>query len=472
MTIHNVPHPEERAPWDPRPKGRLTAVRGDCGSRIVTLFETEAAQLAQDEEHGAAQALTTWSTDVTAPRWDLLMTSLTLGRSLPAVLVIAAVCLFGIPAVAQTTQPAFPAFLQSLWPEAQARGVSRATFDAGLAGLTLDTSLGGQGPRQPEFLRPMKGYVADAASAGRVARGQAMAQRYADALAQEEARTGVPSSIVLAIWGVETDYGASPGKRDVLRSLASLACYRQTDSSFRDEVVAALVMLQRGVSRSALVGSWAGAMGHPQFTPSAYLASAVSLSGGVPDIWNSVPDSLVSIANLLKKAGWRAGQGWGGEVKVPRDFGHAAIRQPMESFLRQGFVASAGSPLPTTGEAMLFYPVGADGPAFLLGENFFVLKAYNFSDSYAMAVAVLADRIAGREPLRTPWLDEAAPLNTAERSRLQTLLREAGVYKGEVDGRFGPVTRDAVHAWQRRAGIAPADGHPSRAVLTRLEAMR
>jgi lytic murein transglycosylase len=376
------------------------------------------------------------------------------------------------PARAQSSRPAFPDFLQSLWPQAQARGVSRATFDKALSGLTLDSSLGGQGPQQPEFLRPMKGYVADAASAGRVARGRAMALRFADALAQEEARTGVPGSIVLAIWGVETDYGASPGKRDVLRSLASLAYYRQDDSSFKDDLVAGLVMLERGVSRSALVGSWAGAMGHPQFTPSAYLASAVSLSGGVPDIWNSIPDSLASIGNLLKQAGWRAGQGWGGEVRAPQDFGHAAIRQPMATFLRQGFVASAGSPLPTAGDAMLFYPVGAGGPAFLLGENFFVLKAYNFSDSYAMAVAVLADRIAGREPLRTPWPDEPSPLNAAERARLQTLLREAGVYNGEVDGRFGPVTRDAVHAWQRRAGVAPADGHPSRAVLTRLEAGR
>jgi lytic murein transglycosylase len=367
--------------------------------------------------------------------------------------------------------PSFGAFMPTLWPRAQAQGVGRDIFDAALAGLTPDPALLGPGPRQAEFLRPMKAYVAEAASAGRVSRGRAALARYASVLSPLEARFGVPSSMIVALWGLESDYGASMGRKDVVRSLATLAYARGEDAPFRDEFVFALMMLQQGdATRDGLVGSWAGAMGHPQFMPSAYLRYAIPASGqGHADIWTSVPDSLASIANFLRQSGWRPGEPWGLQVIVPAGYDHAALRLPMRRFAQLGFRGPDGATPKGDGEGMLFYPVGAGGPAFLLGPNFFVLKAYNFSDNYAMAGSVLADRIAGREPVAGAWPDEARPLNTAERSRIQRRLQTAGTYQGVVDGRFGPVTRDAVHAWQRQAGISPADGHPSRAVLERLD---
>jgi membrane-bound lytic murein transglycosylase B len=368
-------------------------------------------------------------------------------------------------------QDEFRAFLETLWPAAQARGVTRATFDAAVAGLSPDPAVSTSGPRQSEFLRPMKAYVADAAGSGRVARGRAASARWSRDLASAEAASLVPAEILLAIWGLETDFGAATGKKDVLRSLATLAFVRGAGSVFADEFAAALLLLERGVvSRERLVGSWAGAMGHPQFMPSAYWRYAVSADGrGPADIWSSVPDSLASIARFLRASGWQPHETWGAQVAVPAGFGFEAIRQPAADFARQGIRPLDGRPLVAGGEAMLFHPVGVGGPAFLLCRNFFVLKAYNFSDNYAMAGAVLADRIAGREPLRGPWPDEAAPLDTAERARLQERLKRAGIYAGDVDGRFGPVTRDAVHLWQRRSGIAPADGTPSRRVLQRLD---
>ncbi|MFO1151486.1 MAG: lytic murein transglycosylase [Alsobacter sp.] len=370
-----------------------------------------------------------------------------------------------------STAPNFAAFLPSLWPRAQAQGVGRGVFEAAIAGLAADPGLLGPGPRQSEFLRPMKAYVAEAASAGRVGRGRAAMARHAAVLGPVEARSGVPASMVVALWGLESDYGAAMGRKDVVRSLATLAYARGEDAPFADEFAFALLMLQRGdVSREGLVGSWAGAMGHPQFMPSAYLRYAVPASGqGHADIWTSVPDSLASIASFLQQSGWQRGEPWGMQVVVPAGYDHAALRLPMRRFAQLGFRGLDGATPAGGGEGMLFYPVGAGGPAFLLGPNFFVLKAYNFSDNYAMAGSVLADRIAGREPVSGSWPDEAKPLDAAERRRIQSRLKEAGVYQGTVDGRFGPVTRDAVHAWQRQAGVAPADGHPSRAVLDRLD---
>jgi len=376
------------------------------------------------------------------------------------------------PAGAASPQaPGFATFMPTLWPRAQAQGVSRGVFEAALAGLAPDPALLGAGPRQSEFLRPMKAYVAEAASPGRVGRGREALARYASVLGPIETRYGVPASMAVALWGLESDYGASMGRKDVVRSLATLAYARGEDAPFRDEFVAALVMLQQGdAGREGLVGSWAGAMGHPQFMPSAYLRFAAPASGqGHGDIWTSVPDSLASIANFLRQSGWQPGEPWGLQVVVPAGYDHAALRLPMRRFAQLGFRGADGAVPAGNGEGMLFYPVGAAGPAFLLGPNFFVLKAYNFSDNYAMAGSVLADRTAGREPVRGPWPDEPRPLDTAERARLQRRLQAAGAYQGTVDGRCGPVTRDAVHAWQRQAGIGPADGHPSRAVLERLD---
>jgi membrane-bound lytic murein transglycosylase B len=228
-------------------------------------------------------------------------------------------------------------------------------------------------------------------------------------------------------------------------------------------------MLQRGAPRDKLRGSWAGAMGDPQFMPTAYLKYAKSASGGAPDIW-SAPDALLSIGNFLRENGWVQDLSPLLETRAPKDFDYATLKQDFSAWRAAGFQKLDGAALPRQGVAMLFFPAGADGPAFLLSENFFVLKAYNFSDSYAFAGSVLAERIAGRPVLKQNWPTEAQPLSLAEREAIQRGLTAKGLYDGKIDGRFGPITRFAIHALQRGSGVARADGFPSRAVLDLLRA--
>jgi hypothetical protein len=211
-------------------------------------------------------------------------------------------------------------------------------------------------------------------------------------------------------------------------------------------------------------------MGDPQFMPSAYLKYARSFSGGgAPDIWTSAPDSLASIANFLRESGWMPGLPPFVETRVPANFDYATLKQDFAAWSHAGFVALDGAALPKRGPAMLYFPVGGSGPAFLLSDNFFVLKAYNFSDSYAFAGATLAEKIGGRPVLREAWPKEVDPLSQSEREKIQRGLTAAGLYEGKIDGRFGPVTRLAVHAFQRKVGLSKADGTPSRAVLNALE---
>jgi hypothetical protein len=211
-------------------------------------------------------------------------------------------------------------------------------------------------------------------------------------------------------------------------------------------------------------------MGDPQFMPSAYLKYARSASGGTPDIWTSAADSLLSIGTFLRESGWVAGLAPLIETRAPKNFDYAALKQDFSVWRAAGFQALDGGTLPRAGIAMLFFPTGADGPAFLLSENFFVLKAYNFSDSYAFAGSVLAERIAGRPVLRQSWPAESQPLSVSEREAIQRGLAARGLYDGKIDGRFGPVTRLAIHALQRGSGVTKADGFPSRAVLELLRA--
>ncbi|PSC02743.1 lytic murein transglycosylase [Alsobacter soli] len=379
----------------------------------------------------------------------------------------------GDAALAQEQAPAaapagFSNTLSGLAAKARAAGVRQDVVDAALAGLSPDPSLMAKPTKQPEFSRPLQDYVADAASPARAARGRALATQWRPSLEAAAAASGVPGAMLLALWAMETDYGRDQGARDVLRSLATLAFARPETPSFGDEVVAALVMLQHGVARDRLRGSWAGAMGNPQFLPSAYLKHAVSLEGRPnPDIWTSVPDSLASIGNFLKNSGWAPGAPAAVEVVLPAGFEIASLRQDARAWARAGLRSADGSPLPDAGEAMLFLPSGAKGPAFLLYPNFFVLKVYNFSDSYAMAAAVLADRIAGGPGVRAPWPKGEKLLGQSDRARLQRTLAALGLYQGQVDGRFGPVTREAIHAFQRRIGWKPADGYPSAEILAR-----
>ena len=372
------------------------------------------------------------------------------------------------PACAQDAAD-FKDFLETLWPPARARGVSRGTFSGAVAGLTPDPALMGTGVKQAEFERTIKAYIEDAVTAGRVTRGREAAKRWRRELAAIETRFGVPSELVLAIWGMETDFGRVHGEKDVVRSIATLAFARRDNAIFAEEFVAALAMLEQGlVTRGRFKGSWAGAMGHPQFMPSAYLRYAVAFAGsGSADIWGSVPDALASIGNFLGKQGWTRALPWGCEATVPQSFDWAALKGPVRGFTGKGVAPI--SPLPPAAEATLFLPAGAGGPAFLLSANFWVIKQYNNSDSYALAVALLGERIAGRRGIGARWPADFRLLSRTDRIRLQELLTERGFYDGKIDGRFGPASRDAIHRFQRAMGLRPADGYPSAAVLERLD---
>ncbi len=378
--------------------------------------------------------------------------------------VAAAMALAVFPAFAQD----FQAFVESLRAPAHEAGVADATFDSVASGLAQDPTLANKRAAQSEFTRPLKNYVDEAASAARAKNGRDKMQQFAGPLSAIARRHGVPAQIVVALWGMESDFGRDRGDRDIFRTLATLAFLHPDNPVYAQEFVAGLVLLQKGFPREKLKGSWAGAMGDPQFMPSAFLKYAESASGGTPDIWSSAPDSLASIASFLRQSGWTSGLPPLIETRLPAAFDYPTLKQDFSAWRAAGLTRLDGAALPGSGEAMLFFPVGAEGPAFLLSENFFVLKAYNFSDSYAFAASVLAERIAGRPFPQQKWPAEDQPLNLAEREAIQRGLTEKGLYDGKIDGRFGPVTRLAIHAFQRGAGIAKADGYPSRALLEKL----
>ncbi len=394
-------------------------------------------------------------------------------RSLAAASLLAASGALAAASLVSTQDSRFRDFLESLREPARTLGVERATFEAAIDGLKLDTSLARSGDGQAEFERTIKAYLDDAASPARVSRGREALRKHQADLARAESDHGVPGEIILAIWGMETDFGRAAGDRDVLRSLASLAFLRPDGQRFADEVVAAMVMLGRGVPRARLKGSWAGAMGHPQFLPTAYLKYAVSPGGARnPDIWTSIPDSLASIGNFIGKEGWKPGLAWGCEVVVPAAFDWLSLKGTAAALAAKGVKAADGRPLPAATDATLYFPAGAGGPAFLLTENYWIVKQYNNSDSYAMSVARLGDGIAGRGGLRAAWPADFRLLERADRVRLQRLLTDRGFYNDRIDGRFGPASRDAIHAFQVSAGLFPADGFASARVLEALAARR
>lgn len=382
------------------------------------------------------------------------------------------VCLlaFAAPARAASGDAAFDAFVASAWPPAQAAGVSRETFARETAGLTPDPAIKARPAKQGEFSLPMHSYIAQVVNPKKVAIGRARAKSLADTLSNIESRTGVPSEICLAIWGIESGYGPTQGGHDILRSVATLAVRKHRADFYRDEFVAALVLLQNGMPRENLTGSWAGAMGQPQFTPSSYLKFAVAYSGGgQADIWNSSADALASIANFLKGSGWNPAVPAVMEVTVPQDFDWKPVDLDLAQWRRLGFARADGQALPVSGAASLFLPEGAAGPAFLITENWEVIRQYNTSDAYALAVALLAERIGGASGLRRGWPKGYVSMSLTDRSRAQKLLVAKGLYSGATDGKIGRGTRNAVHEFQLSAGMLPADGLLTPTVLKRLQ---
>ena len=377
------------------------------------------------------------------------------------------------PAPRPATSDGFERFTRELWPLAQARGISRPTFDLAFRGVTPDPSIVALTKKQSEFVAPIWTYLDNAVGGSRIGRGREMAQAHAGILSQIEARYGVPREVVLGVWGMETNFGSFKGDKDTIRSLATLAQIRYRGDFFRDELLVALELLEKGyVERGELRGSWAGAMGHTQFMPSSYMKYAVDFSGdGHADIWTSTGDALASTANYLKGYGWQPGLPWGLEVAVPDGFDHRRSTGSFASFVAAGVRRMDGRALPSSGEARLFYPAGHTGPALLLTANFDVIKKYNSSDAYAMAVGHLGDRIAGRPALQADWPKREPRLDKAGIIDVQRRLKGLGLYSQDADGRIGTGTREAVRQYQLQTG-ALADGYPTPALLARMRASR
>ena len=363
----------------------------------------------------------------------------------------------------------FQSFLDAVWRDAAARGIKRETFDGALAGVTPDPAVLAAKRQQPEYGKPFGAYLASLASPARLQAGLRKSAQWDGTLRAVEKKFGVDRSILVSIWGIESSFGEGDDRWDIFRSLATLAHAGFQHPLFRDELLSALKMLQEAhVPRRQFVGSWAGAMGQAQFLPSSYLTYAVAFDGdGRADIWRSVPDALASIANYLRKSGWLAGVPWGFEVVVPQRFDYGASRGSFRDWAQRGLMRADDGHLPEAGSAILFFPSGAGGPAFLVTANFLVLKRYNNSDAYVLAVSELSDRLRGVGPIPASWPADDFQPSRGERIALQHRLSELGYKIEDFEGHLDFDLRDAVRDQQQKLGMI-SDGHPSRAFLSRI----
>jgi membrane-bound lytic murein transglycosylase B len=379
--------------------------------------------------------------------------------------------------VTGSQQAAFRAFIETLWPLAQARGVSRSTFDSAFAGVAFDPTVVASAASQPEFVRPIGDYVSSAISADRIQHGRDRARSEAQWLTRAKDLYGVDESVILGVWGLETDFGGFAGSSSIIRSLASLAYIHFQGDYFRDELLSALVILEEGdIAPSLMRGSWAGAMGQTQFMPSSYLSYAVAFQRhDRRDIWTSEADAIGSTANYLAKHGWTKGLPWGFEVRLPAKFAltaaDSAAPAPFLTFAARGLVKADGSPLPESGDGRLLILAGLNGPVFLVTSNFDAIKTYNNSTAYALSVGLLGDAVSGRPSLTAQWPTHDRPLTATQIQTLQMKLQRMGYAVGKIDGKIGDTLRSAVSAYQERNGLPP-DGYANQALLSRVSSSR
>ncbi|MDP2151911.1 MAG: lytic murein transglycosylase [Parvibaculum sp.] len=377
-------------------------------------------------------------------------------------------------AMADDTQ--FADWLTGFRDAALKAGIAPQTFDRSLRGVRPDQRVVDANESQPEFTRPVWEYLEGALSDTRVARGKALLAENKALLDRIETAYGVDRHVLVAIWGLESNYGTFQGTMSVVRSLATLGYKGRRQEYGRTQLIAALQIIQSGdVEPEKMLGSWAGAMGQTQFIPTTYNSHAVDFDGnGKRDIWNSHADALASAAHYLQKSGWRRGSVWGYEVKLPQGFDFAeadmSISKGQAEWSKAGVARIDGRPFPggeADEKASIFLPSGHKGPAFLIMHNFRTVLAYNASTSYSLAVHLLADRFKGRGEIVGSWPRSDRPLGRTERMDLQRLLSERGYDTGGVDGIIGFNTRKAIREFQISVGM-PADGYPTPALLDRL----
>ncbi|WP_147111945.1 lytic murein transglycosylase [Tateyamaria sp. syn59] len=368
----------------------------------------------------------------------------------------------------------FQDWISGFRARASNQGISGAVFDRAFAGVRYDPDVIKRDRNQSEFTKTIWDYLDSAVSDSRVRNGKAALREHATTLDAIEARYGVEKEVVVAVWGLESAFGAVRGSNDVIRSLATLAYDGRRGAFFEAQLIAALTILQSGdTSPRNMTGSWAGAMGHTQFMPTSYLEHAVDFTGnGKRDIWSDDPtDALASTAAYLARFGWTKGQPWGVEVTLPDNFNYASAnrkntRSPAE-WARLGVVGVNGKPVRDHGPAAILLPAGGQGVALMIFDNFGVIERYNSADAYVIGIGHLSDRIGGAQPFRGDWPRGDRALTYSERKEMQRRLTAAGFSTQGIDGRIGPKTLDAVRAFQQSQGLA-ADGYASLGLLNRL----
>lgn len=393
-------------------------------------------------------------------------------------MLMAAAMLMALTAAAEPAnaqpQDDWQTWLAETQAEAATQGIPPWLFEAALAGATPDPRVLKADANQPEFIRPIWDYLATAVSPQRIQQGQRALATHKNLLAQLRADYGIPPQILVAIWGIETNYGANKGGFHIPRALATLAYASDRETFARRQLFAALRLIREGIAPAAdLHGSWAGAIGHMQFLPTTYETHAIDHDqDGRRDLIANEQDALASAANYLRASGWQAGEPWSMEVTLPAGFDHSLAapdtRKSGRGWERLGLRAATPRALPAE-ESALLLPAGHRGPAFLLYDNFAVIKRYNPSTAYALAISRLADCIKGCEPLAAAWPTEDGALRPADITALQTRLTALGYDTGGIDGIIGPNTRAALRQWQRD-NAAVVDGYVNRDLLQRLQA--
>jgi lytic murein transglycosylase len=410
----------------------------------------------------------------------------TLPRRAVVSLLVFSTLLLGNASHSFAADAAFAQWLASVWPEAQAMGVSRATFETATRGLEPDFSLPDLAipghpeapqPGQPEFVRTPADYLRESTISRLAAKGAKLHDQYRVVLDGIEQRFGVPAAVVLAIWGRETDFGNYKLPHSAIQVLATQAYAGKRKDMFRQEFLLALKMMEEGEVRPAdLRSSWGGAMGLTQFLPSEFYKHAVDFDGdGRRDIWHSVPDALASAAKQLADKGWQPGRRWAYEVRAPQGFdctqGVPEVVRPIGDWLKAGFVPAYGRrlrPDELAETASVLQPEGIYGPAFLTTKNYFVIKEYNFSDLYALFVGHVSDRIGDPRPFETSW-SKGAQMRTTDVEAMQKGLTARGLYDDKIDGKAGMKTRAALGAYQKANGLK-LDCWPTSAVLDHMHA--
>jgi len=381
------------------------------------------------------------------------------------------------PVIAQVTPeapaPSFAQWLQELRNEALNNGIDSAVFDRAFAGITPDPAVIKADSSQPEFTRPVWEYLDGAVSSSRIGRGRVLLAQHNSVLQRAEQQYGVEARILVAIWGLESNFGSNIGSHSVIRSLSTLAFEGRRQAFWRTQLLAALQILQHGdIPSERMIGSWAGAMGQTQFMPTTYNQHAVDFDGdGKRDLWNSSSDALASAAHYLQSSGWQRGQPWGFEVRLPAGFDYSLAdpeqRRTLTEWAELGVRPLAPTGAAANARANLSLPAGHRGPAFLLLDNFRSILKYNNSTSYALAIGLLADNLVRSTTVQGSWPRDERQLGRSERIELQELLAVNGFDPGPADGIIGANTRKAIRAVQLQLNW-PADGYPTPQLLQQL----